>query len=257
MKVESALSRWKKRKRRQLADIDVEEISLVDKAATGLRFAVVKSASPDLVLEIQDQLKQLRMDDEDIIKVAQLSDEAAQALKAAIKSLLEFKDDYPEPILAAIQNLVRLATAKEGNGKDYGYGPEGKPKKKPKKTPDYAYGYPTTNPAAKGYISAIEKAADDDDGEDKWPSCGRVSDMMALAVNPKLREHFEADRLEKALAEGTLEIIEKADDEPPRRGFSKQLRAQDDDGEPPEEEDHWPSVGTWTLPFQHMKRNRE
>ena len=93
-----------RRKSRKLIDLEVEEISLVDRAATGERFAIIKRALPEeLPQEIDDFLEGQELE----------KDEAAaqEAVAAAIKALKVFEEDFPDDVLAAIKTLSKWAVA--------------------------------------------------------------------------------------------------------------------------------------------------
>jgi len=101
-----------KRRRRKLENIEVEEISLVDQPANGLRFAIIKRAGATLseLLKGFDSSK--------------MSEDAGEAIKKALQILLAYKEDFPAEILESIQVLAKFV--EEG----YGYpkaGPDGGP----------------------------------------------------------------------------------------------------------------------------------
>jgi len=93
-----------RRKSRKLIDLEVEEISLVDRAATGGRFAIIKRALPEeLPQEIDDFLEGQELEKDELA--------AQEAVAAAIKALKEFEEDFPSDVLAAIKTLSKWSVA--------------------------------------------------------------------------------------------------------------------------------------------------
>ncbi len=118
----------KKRRGRRLQNIDVDEISLVDFAATGKKFMIIKSAEViNTMEELEKLLNELNPEgyEVEILRKAKdkLPKEMLDELTKAYKPILKYKDDFPDDLLEAIKILGKYAS--------YGYaGPEGKGIKK-------------------------------------------------------------------------------------------------------------------------------
>lgn len=114
----------KKRRGRRLRDIDVDEISLVDFAATGRKFMIIKSDQE--VLETMEELEQLLNDfnpegyEVEVLRKAKdkLPKEMVNELTKAYKAILKYREDFPDDLLEAVKMLGKYAS--------YGYAePEG------------------------------------------------------------------------------------------------------------------------------------
>lgn len=196
----------KKKAKRKLRDIQVDEISLVDRAANQHSFAITKREAE----ELEDLLKIFFGNDEEgfsetLLKAKEMSEEAASALKKALTVLNKYITDFPDSVQEAIKALARFSPGYGYPGKDeYEEG-----KKKP--------GYPTQ----KSGISEL--------------------DLWAISMMPqKLREKIIQKR---AQVEEEDYPIDELEGEPHSRGISKQSKYQEDNFYPEEEEKTlWPSL---------------
>ena len=113
---------------RHLRDIDIEEISLVSKAATRKKFYIVKNqGGVNTMEELEKLINELNPDGNEIEVLRKAKDklpkEMLDELTKAYKPILKYKDDFPDDLLEAIKILGKYAS--------YGYaGPEGKGIKK-------------------------------------------------------------------------------------------------------------------------------
>ena len=116
----------KKRRGRRLRDIDVDEISLVDFAATGRKFMIIKSAEVTNTMEELEQLiNEFNPEGNEIEVLRKAKDklpkEMLNELTKAYKALVKYKDDLPSDLKEGIDILGKYAS--------YGY-PEAKGIKK-------------------------------------------------------------------------------------------------------------------------------
>ena len=122
----------RKKKKRLLQDIQIDEISLCDKVATGKRFYIIKAAEQNL----DEVLKEFLGDDEDVInELLTKAKDPAEAMKAtleALKILKPYLDEgiFPLDAVKALKTLAAFAAGSAASGTpDYGYSPKygGKP----------------------------------------------------------------------------------------------------------------------------------
>ncbi|MBU1008472.1 hypothetical protein KKA53_05340 [Candidatus Dependentiae bacterium] len=178
-----AFSEATKRKSRKIIELEIDEISLVDRAATGERFAVIKQTAPEAILDF--------LGEENLVEIEADLAKAQEAVLAAFKYLAVYKADLPTDILAAVQVLGKYAAAV--------FAEVAEPiaeKKSMKK---------------KGIVKVRPTL---------WPSLG-VSILQAV-------DDGSAD-------------TDVADDKP-RRGLSKGLKGQGDEGNDGKSENLWPSL---------------
>jgi DNA repair exonuclease SbcCD ATPase subunit len=123
---------------RELLDIDIDEISLVDVPAIRKKFLIVKNKKEDMqnaidkdrgdsdiknlkekeVLKVEELIKiykNLTEDNEDFSKeqlelLKKLSDEAVSAIKGALNILNKFKGDFSQELKDAVAVLAKYAT---------------------------------------------------------------------------------------------------------------------------------------------------
>jgi hypothetical protein len=86
------------RKSRKLIDLEVEEISLVDRPANRQSFAIIKSALP---ASVQAFLEGLELE--------KTEEEARAAVVKALETLATFEKDFPGDILQAVKVLAKWA----------------------------------------------------------------------------------------------------------------------------------------------------
>ncbi|GAI89722.1 unnamed protein product, partial [marine sediment metagenome] len=120
---------------RKLRDLEITEISLVDKAATGKKFMIIKSAEviklkkiADLIEEFSDEIFDETFDRVEFEK-KEVPQEIKDALKEALEDLNKYKDDFPDDLTAAIKLLLKFVAVSYGSSP----GKEGPDKKKVKK----------------------------------------------------------------------------------------------------------------------------
>jgi len=221
-----ALNRLLRRARR-LVDIDPEEVSLVDHAATGKVFAIIKRAKADP--ELTKILEAFASEDiEELMKQGDPGKLKA-ALKAALEKLKPYMDGLPDDIAAAIKTLAGFAAGPPAAAADYGQPPEKKARE----------GEP--------FDSESDRAAFYKSKKKPFPDGGVLGDICRSiigAVKPEVVARWDSRRIQKAVDDGDLEledvVIEEGDDPPHARGMSKSLKGQGDDD--PEAEDLWPSL---------------
>ncbi len=231
-----ALNRLLRRGRR-LLDIDVEEISVVDKAANGRVFAIVKRAvaNPD----VSELLAAFA--DEDLEELMKQGDEKAlkAALKSALAKLKPYMDGLPDDIAAAIKTLAGFAAG-------------------PPATADGSYGYPQKKkgkerPEGERFDSDTDRATFHKADRKPFPANGTLSDLMGAIVGyakPSLAAKWASEKIQKAVDDGDLEledvVIDEETGEPHSHGVSKSLKGQGADDDPDaaedETEDLWPSL---------------
>ncbi len=145
---------------RHLRDIDIEEISLVSKAATGKKFYIVKNQGGAKQMELKDFLIEF-LEDEDVedFQKAENEGKLKEKLQEALKEIKVFQDDLPDSLRKAIGVLALWAY------KGYGYPAAGKKPVK-KDDPFYWKSFDTGN--GKEEIEKIKKRRSG--GGDKFPS---------------------------------------------------------------------------------------
>lgn len=110
----------KKLKGRELQDIDVSEISLVNYPSTRRSFLICKSREEGKIMEeIFDYLEDMFGETLDYEfkksmeeKAKEMPKEALEALKEAVVALWEYKDDYNEQIKSALKVLASFIPGK-------------------------------------------------------------------------------------------------------------------------------------------------
>jgi len=108
-------SHKKKRRGRRLQNIDVDEISLVDSAATGKKFMIIKSAE---VTNTMEELEQLinefnpEGNEIEILRKAKdkLPKEMVDELTKAYKAIVKYREDFPDDLAEAIKVLGKYAS---------------------------------------------------------------------------------------------------------------------------------------------------
>ncbi|MBA7493953.1 hypothetical protein ES702_04519 [subsurface metagenome] len=141
---------------RKLRDMEIDEISLVDKAATRKKFMIIKSAEvialkeiADLIEEFSDEVFDETFGKEDFEK-KDISQKVKDKLKGALEDLNKYKDDFPDDLKSAMDLLLKFVAV------SYGYLP-GKevPGKKTVKKQQISY-WPSFDFDGKGK-EAVEK----------------------------------------------------------------------------------------------------
>jgi len=106
------------RGKRRLKEIHVKEVSLVDNPASRKRFFFFKRG----VLEMDEELKKAIeefMGQE--LEKAELKPEAITELKAALKTLNQYKSELPDDLVDAISNLAKFLASAAKPSDGYGY----------------------------------------------------------------------------------------------------------------------------------------
>jgi hypothetical protein len=127
------------RKKRLITGIEVEEISLVDKAAAcdeygrSKTFAIVKAAEKSLDESLIEFMALVKDEEADIVDKAGGGDavKAMEAVKEAIKVLTPYMEVFADDARQAVKLLTAVAagaSASYGKKPDYGYGPAPKSK---------------------------------------------------------------------------------------------------------------------------------
>ena len=227
-------------KKRRLKDLDVEEISIVDKAANKHRFAIVKRDAA-----LSELLKPFA--DEDLEALIKANDpKAMKALREALKLLGTYVEGFPEDVAAAVKTLAAFAAP--ADGADYGY-----PKKRKGKEDVGQDAQP------EDFDSDTDRATfmKAHKGQRRFPTEGTLSDLMGAIIGyarPALAAKWAARRIEKGIESGDIDpadleaediVIDEENGEP--HGKSKVLKGQDglddEDGAAEDEtEDLWPSL---------------
>jgi len=97
---------------RKLKDIEVDEISLVDAAATRKKFFIKKQKERKSMEKLIDLLKAFfgeDFTDEDIAKAKDIPEEVQKGFHDALNILNEYKGDFPQDILGAITVVTKQA----------------------------------------------------------------------------------------------------------------------------------------------------
>lgn len=95
---------------RKILDIDVDEISVVDLAANRKKFFIRKGAVPmDELLKALQTFLGADVVTAESVKKAELTEEHAAEIKAAVDVLAKYKADFPDDVLAAVQTLTKSA----------------------------------------------------------------------------------------------------------------------------------------------------
>ena len=196
----------KKKRPRKVADLEIDEISLVDFPASRKRFAITKAAD---IPELGDLIQTFCGDDE----IEKETPDAA-ALKEAVSFLEKYKLDFPPEVLSAIRTLARSAgviaadsTAAPGDG-----------------------GYPG---ASHVRLPGFKK------GDEKWSSFSLSQIGVQIPLRITKRWDAEAEELEAAV-DPDEPIPEELG--PPPKGVRKSLNGQDVDDDQEESKELWPSV---------------
>ena len=93
---------------RKLRDLEIEEISLVNKAATGRKFMIVKNAEVNTMQNLKDFLVEF-LEDEDAEEFQKAENEGklGEKLEEALKEIRIFEKDFPDSLRKAIGVLVQ------------------------------------------------------------------------------------------------------------------------------------------------------
>jgi hypothetical protein len=106
---------------KELSDLELDEVSLVDMPAIKRKFLIVKKQEENM------EEKDLTLEDVEAEVEKKISDKGINAIKGALKMLDAYKDEMPPKVKDAIQVLAEAA----GYGYPEGYG-YAKPKKEEK-----------------------------------------------------------------------------------------------------------------------------
>jgi hypothetical protein len=105
---------------RKLRDLEIDEISLVDKAATGKKFMIIKSTEvinlkkiADLIEEFSDEIFDETFAREDFEK-KDIPQDVKDKVKEALEALNKYKDDFPDDLTAAIKILLKFVAVSYG-----------------------------------------------------------------------------------------------------------------------------------------------
>jgi len=105
---------------RKLRDLEIDEISLVDKAATGKKFMIIKSAEvialkeiADLIEEFSDEVFDETFGRGDFEK-KNISQKVKDELKKALEALNKYRDDLPSDLKSGIDLLLKFVAVSYG-----------------------------------------------------------------------------------------------------------------------------------------------
>lgn len=105
---------------RKLRDLEIDEISLVDKAATRKKFMIIKSAEvialkeiADLIEEFSDEVFDETFGREDFEK-KDISQKVKNELKKALEALNKYRDDLPSDLKSGIDLLLKFIAVSYG-----------------------------------------------------------------------------------------------------------------------------------------------
>lgn len=98
---------------RKILDIEIDEISVVDRAANRKNFFIKKQgATPmDQLLKALNEFLGADVIKEEELAKLPLSEEQAKEIQAAVAVLSKYKADFPDDVLAAVQSLTKSAFA--------------------------------------------------------------------------------------------------------------------------------------------------
>jgi hypothetical protein len=179
----------------RLEDLDVAEVSLVPRAANKRKFLILKSEEVSMD-EILKGILETDLENKDkvekVLKDSGLSEEAANAVRAALKILVSYKDELPKDILATLGELAGYGYPAPG----YGY-PTQKAKEENKAEEDKKkYGYPAPTKKSDGSYDF-----------------SNVPEEVRPAIETLWKEHDvavkKAAELEKALQEEKDKVARK------------------------------------------------
>ena len=254
---------------RWLEDLDISEISLVDKAANKKkRFHVIKEKKKMNFIEViqkffeekagsnkvdlkkfmeDEEIKEALEEDEEILamleKAEKLPEKAMTALKGAYKILSKYKDDFTAELKGALKTISKYVS--------YGY-PE---KSDTEKVAKFDVGNLTEEAIekagrafSKATVAELEKVRDliiKLIGEKKKMEKADGRDKLPEDIKKKLDEY---ERLKKEKEEEEKKRVEKLEEEnaqlKKKLAKKKSIDDQDDDDDVKKnEEDKWPSLG--------------
>lgn len=239
---------------RKLSDIEIEEISLVDRAANKKKFCILKGETMDKLLEI---LKAMAIvpSPEELILLKALPEPAATALAESLPKITKYADDMPEAVLEATKTIVKAA-AFQAKADEPEMTIEKVGARLSKATKDELTKLKTALEKVSKEATAIVDALLADGSEDAKKYAGL--DAQALVAKLKkadAAEAAEADAIAKAKEKPTpdprdaqitdltarLEKLEKA------RGGKTGLKNEDDDAALDKgDKALWPSLGIGT-----------
>ena len=105
---------------RKLRDMEIEEISLVDKAATGRSFMIIKGVEviklkeiADLIEEFSDEVFDETFGREDFEK-KDIPQKIKDELKKALEAINKYKEDLPSDLKAGMDLLLKFVAVSYG-----------------------------------------------------------------------------------------------------------------------------------------------
>ncbi|MQY58472.1 MAG: hypothetical protein GH144_02515 [Clostridia bacterium] len=105
---------------RKLRDLEIDEISLVDKAATGKKFMIIKSAEvialkeiADLIEEFSDEVFDETFGRGDFEK-KDISQPVKDELKKALESINKYREDLPSDLKSGMDLLLKFVAVSYG-----------------------------------------------------------------------------------------------------------------------------------------------
>lgn len=248
---------------RKLEDIEISEISLVDKTANRKKFAIIKrrqEAMDELIKLLKSICGDSEITEEVIALAKALTPEAAKAIKEALSTLNSYSEAFDDAAKAALKTLARYSS--------YGY---------PAKKADDSDELPIEKVGARlskatmeelkklkeilvkvaGEAKGLAKAKDiieallgDAIVTEKYadmpePVRNRLRKLDALEAKEKddIQKSDLADKVKGLVGEVTKPLQDRIDTLEKTKGISKAVKGQgtDDDKDDKDVEDHWGS----------------
>jgi acyl-CoA-binding protein len=223
------------KKARKLKDIDVEEISLVDSAATFKKFFITKHRriSMKKFLELLKSFFGDELKEEDITKAEGIEEDAQKAIGDALTIFEEYKDDFTPDVLGAIMTVAKMALTPEEEVEETDFVAEltNLEKAGARLSKATIAQLKKIGEIVGGMLTAAEKALSKK-GDDDKPS------PEMLELREKLKAYQDADaELKKQKAEDAQtklqetidELKEKVEKLEKKKGIKKGLEGQDAD----------------------------
>ena len=212
-----------------LTDLVVAEVSLVERPANRRKFLLFKSEEGEGVEDLEKAEPAQAEETGEAVQAAGLSEKAAQAVKAALKILNEYKSELPGDLLDHLAALAGYGTA-PAQGKEmkpygyrYGYAPYG-----------YRYGYRKSEDAGDAGKAELDLSIVPEELKAKMEAVIKQGEDAArrareLEEEKRLREFAEKARAElphlAATPEEVGKLLKDAEEglSPEARGFLERL----------------------------------
>lgn len=235
----------------KLKDIETNEISLVDEPATKKKFLFFKrgiskgdtNMDTEILTLLNEFFGEEKIDFEK--KAGELDDAAITDIKAALKTINQYKADFPDDLKTAVGDLAKIVGKLTGGG--YGYPPKEEEKKKGVEKSGAKFSKDTMEKLKKAVeaLEALKTILPDlkeEDVEKKSDVEKRIEDLTKTIESLEKKKEDgkgDEDASVKALESLTkrLEIVEKS------TGVKKSVEGQDDNDDDEDiGEKKWPSI---------------